>query len=178
MPALLAWEAKYHYNFWRPQPAIINGDFDSNDATVGNGTWQPFVLTPPHPEYPSGHTVNSSAMAKILIAEFDDTPGVPIVVTLSRITRQWSSLSEAVQEVIDVRVYSGIHFPTGQVEARMGVRSQFVSEIRCEIEIDAFDPETGPHSPRPPHIKCRVMIVDPHVSETCQRARLALDHWM
>ena len=128
--SIACWEAKYEYNFWRPQPAIVNGEFDGNAATVGNGTWQPFVGTPPHPEYPSGHTANSGAMAKILISEFEDTPGVPIVVTLSGITRQWSSLSEAVQEVIDARVYSGIHFRTSdEVGARMGRQiAQFVSK--------------------------------------------------
>ena len=128
--SIACWEAKYHYNFWRPQPAIINGEFDGNDATAGNGAWQPFVGTPPHPEYPSGHTTNSSAMAKILTSEFDDTPGVPIVVTVSGLTRQWSSLSEAVQEVIDARVYSGIHFRNSdEVGARMGRQvAQFVSK--------------------------------------------------
>lgn len=128
--SIACWEAKYHYNFWRPQPAIVNGDFDGNDATVGNGTWQPFVATPPHPEYPSGHTANSGAMAKILTAEFEDNPGVPIVVTLSGITRQWGSLSEAVQEVIDARVYSGIHFRNSdEVGARMGRQiAQFASK--------------------------------------------------
>ena len=128
--SIACWEAKYEYNFWRPQPAIMNGEVDDNDATVGNGAWQPFVATPPHPEYPSGHTANSGAMAKILISEFEDTPGVPIVVTLSGITRQWSSLSEAVEEVIDARVYSGIHFRTSdEVGARMGRQvAQFVSK--------------------------------------------------
>ena len=128
--SIACWDAKYHYNFWRPQPAIINGDFDDNDATAGNGTWQPFVATPPHPEYPSGHTANSGAMAKILISQFEDAPGVPIVVTLSGITRQWSSLSEAVDEVIDARVYSGIHFRNSdEVGARMGRQvAQFVSK--------------------------------------------------
>lgn len=128
--SIACWDAKYHYNFWRPQPAIVNGEFDGNDATVGNGAWQPFVPTPPHPEYPSGHTVNSSAMAKILTSEFEDTPGVPIVVTLSGITREWSSLSEVVEEVIDARVYSGIHFRTSdEVGARMGRQvAQFVSK--------------------------------------------------
>ena len=128
--SIACWEAKYEFNFWRPQPAIVNGQFDGNDATAGNGTWQPFVGTPPHPEYPSGHTANSGAMAKILTAEFEDTPGVPIVVTLSGITRQWNSLSEAVEEVIDARVYSGIHFRTSdEVGARMGRQvAQFVSK--------------------------------------------------
>ena len=119
--SIACWEAKYHYNFWRPQPAIVNGEIDGNSSTAGNASWQPFITTPPHPEYPSGHTTNSSAMAKILISEFEDTPGVPIVVTLSGITRQWSSLTEALQEVIDARVYSGIHFRNSdEVGARMG----------------------------------------------------------
>jgi hypothetical protein len=128
--SIACWEAKYEYNFWRPQLAIVNGEFDGNDATAGNGAWQPFVGTPPHPEYPSGHTANSGAMAKILISEFEDTPGVPIVVTLSGITRQWSSISEAVEEVIDARVYSGIHFRTSdEVGARMGRQvAQFASK--------------------------------------------------
>ena len=69
-------------------------------------------------------------MAKILTAEFEDNPGVPIVVTLSGITRQWGSLSEAVQEVIDARVYSGIHFRNSdEVGARMGRQiAQFASK--------------------------------------------------
>jgi hypothetical protein len=128
--SIACWEAKYTYNFWRPQPAIANGDFDSNDLTTGNPAWLPFVGTPPHPEYPSGHTVNSSAMAKILAEEFEDSPGAPIVVTQSGITRQWTSFSQAVQEVIDARVYSGIHFRNSdEVGARMGRQiAQFVSK--------------------------------------------------
>ena len=128
--SIACWEAKYEYNFWRPQPAIVNGAVDGNDLTTGNVTWQPLVGTPPHPEYPSGHTANSGAMAKILASEFDDNPGAPIVVTLSGITRQWSTFSEAVEEVIDARVYSGIHFRNSdEVGARMGRQvAQFVSK--------------------------------------------------
>jgi hypothetical protein len=127
--SIACWEAKYTYNFWRPQPAIRAGNADGNDSTVGNATWLPFVATPPHPEYPSGHTTNSSAMAKILTKEFEDSPGVPIVVTLSGITRSWNTFSEAVQEVIDARVYSGIHFRNSdEAGARMGRQvAQFVS---------------------------------------------------
>jgi hypothetical protein len=127
--SIACWEAKYFYNFWRPQPAIRSGDLDGNDLTVGNATWLPFVATPPHPEYPSGHTANSSAMAKILVAEFGDNPGVPIAVTLSGITRSWNTFSEALDEVIDARVYSGIHFRNSDtVGARMGRQiAQFVS---------------------------------------------------
>lgn len=127
--SIACWEAKYHYNFWRPQLAIVNGEFDGNDATAGNVSWQPLVPTPPHPEYPSGHTANSSAMARILELEFDENPGVPLVVTLAGITRQWTTFGAALDEVIDARVYSGIHFRTAdEAGARMGRQvAQFVS---------------------------------------------------
>jgi len=128
--SVACWDAKYEYNFWRPQGAITNGNADGNDQTAGDVAWKPFLATPPHPEYPSGHSTNSSAMAKILTLEFGDTPGVPITVTQTGITRTWTSFSEAVDEVIDARVYSGIHFRnTDEVGARMGRQvAQFVSK--------------------------------------------------
>lgn len=127
--SIACWEAKYHYNFWRPQPAIQSGDLDGNDLTEGDGGWLPHLPTPPHPEYPSGHTSNSGAMTAILGLEFDDNPGIPIVVTLSGITRQWSTFSQGIEEVIDARIYSGIHFRTAdEVGARLGRKiARFVS---------------------------------------------------
>lgn len=127
--SIACWNAKYEFNFWRPQSAIVNGNSDGNDSTAGNSDWKPFVTTPVHPEYPSGHSTNSSAMAKILTLEFGDTPGIPITVTQTGITRNWTSFSEAVEEVIDARVYSGIHFRNSdEVGARMGRQiAQFVS---------------------------------------------------
>ena len=126
---IACWDAKYTYNFWRPQLAIRGGDVDGNDLTVGDTSWLPFVGTPPHPEYPSGHTSNSAAMATILELLFGDDPDGPIVVTLSGITRQWTTFEEAVKEVVDARVYSGIHFRNSdEVGARMGRQiAQFVS---------------------------------------------------
>jgi hypothetical protein len=119
--SIACWDAKYTYNFWRPQPAIRGGDFDGNDLTAGDETWTPLINTPPHPEYPSGHATNSGAMAAILRLTFGDDPGEPIVVTLSGITRQWDTFSDGVQEVIDARVYSGIHFRNSdEVGARLG----------------------------------------------------------
>ena len=60
-------------------------------------------------DFPSGDASNSGAMAAILGFVFEDNPGVPIVVTIAGIRRQWSSF-EGVEEVIDARVYSEIHF--------------------------------------------------------------------
>jgi hypothetical protein len=103
--SVACWDAKYFYNFWRPFSAIRGGASDGNDNTEGNASWQPLIATPPHPEYPSGHASNSAAMGEILASIFEDDPGVPIIVTLTGITREWSSFSQGVQEVIDARVY-------------------------------------------------------------------------
>ena len=127
--SVACWDAKYEHNFWRPQPAIRGGDADGNDLTTGDGTWTPLHGTPRHPEYPSGHTSNSSAMATILRLLFGEGTGAPIVVTLGSITRQWETFDEAAEEVIDARVYSGIHFRTSdEVGARLGRQvARFVS---------------------------------------------------
>jgi hypothetical protein len=127
--SIACWDAKYTYNFWRPQPAIRGGGSDGNDFTEADLTWLPLHPTPRHPEYPSGHSSNSSAMAAILKLIFEDNPGVPITVTISGITRQWYTFSEGVDEVIEARIYSGIHFRTADVVgARMGRQvAQFVS---------------------------------------------------
>ena len=48
--SVACWDAKYVYNFWRPQPAIARGDEDGNDATAQDAAWRPLVPTPPHPD--------------------------------------------------------------------------------------------------------------------------------
>ena len=53
-------------------------------------------------------------MASILKFIFGDYPGdkvrATVVTTNTTITREWDSFTEAADEVIDARVYSGIHF--------------------------------------------------------------------
>jgi hypothetical protein len=122
--SVACWDAKYTFNFWRPMAAIRNGGLDGNDATVGDPGWQPLFPTPPHPEYLSGHSTNSSAMAAILAFLFGDNPGVPIVAispTTPGFPRQWATFSDGVDEVIDARIYAGIHYRTSDEEgARVG----------------------------------------------------------
>src|SRR5687767_1715726 len=89
--SVACWDAKYTYNYWRPQPAIRNGHLDGNDLTETDPTWSPLHPTPRHPEYTSGHATNSSAMASILALLFGDNPGAPIEVTLSGIARRWDT---------------------------------------------------------------------------------------
>ena len=110
--SITCWAAKYEYNFWRPQPAIRRGDEDGNALTVPDPNWTPLFATPRHPEYASGHSTVSSGIATILQLVFGDDPGSPIISTITGITRQWDTFSEGIDEVIDARVYSGIHFRT------------------------------------------------------------------
>jgi hypothetical protein len=122
--SVACWRAKYVYNYWRPQAAIANGDQDGNGATAGDPAWRPLVPTPPHPEYPSGHGANSAAMAGVLRLLFDDAPGYVIEATSPQnvgFVRHWPTFSEGVEDVIDARVYSGIHFRTAdRAGARLG----------------------------------------------------------
>ena len=122
--SIACFDAKYTFNFWRPQHAIRSGDLDGNDQTLADSGWTPLFPTPPHPDYLSGHSTNSSAMATILEALFGDNPGLPIIATSSTnpgFPRQWTTFSEGVEEVIDARIYSGIHYRTAdEVGARVG----------------------------------------------------------
>jgi hypothetical protein len=122
--SIACFDAKYTYNFWRPITAIQRADEDGNDATVPDLTWQPLITTHQHPEYPSGHSTNSGAMAAMLGLIFGDDPGVPIVATSPRnptFPRHWTTFSQGVADVIDARVYIGFHFRTSdQTGARIG----------------------------------------------------------
>ncbi len=118
---IACWAGKYQYNFWRPQPAIRRGGEDGNDLTTADPTWTPLFPTPRHPEYASGHSTNSASIATIMQLIFGDDPDLPITSTITGVTRQWDTFSEGIEEVIDARVYSGIHFRTAdEVGARQG----------------------------------------------------------
>ena len=93
--SIACWTAKYTFNFWRPITAIRNGDVDDNARTEADPTWTPLFPTPQHPEYLSGHSTNSSAMATVMMLLFGDNPGAPIVATSPTnpgFERHWDSV--------------------------------------------------------------------------------------
>ena len=97
-------EAKYHYNYWRPASAI---------REAGDGAWLSYLQTPPVPDYPSTHTVLGAAAAAVL-ARFFGTDYVPFAMTSGApyegITRRFWSFSQAAQENGASRVFAGVHF--------------------------------------------------------------------
>ena len=108
-------EAKYHYNFWRPATAIRNGDIDGNDATQREASWTSFIDAPMHPEYPSAHSILAAAVGTVLKAEIGKGP-VPVLTTTSPtakgVSRRWTNLDDFTREVGDARIYEGIHYRT------------------------------------------------------------------
>ena len=106
-------DAKYHYNFWRPVTAIRNGDIDGNDATAREPSWAPLIDTPMHPEYPSGHAILAAAVGAVLKAEVGNAP-MPVLSTRSPTakgaTRRWIGVDDFVREVADARVWGGMHY--------------------------------------------------------------------
>jgi hypothetical protein len=122
-----AWDSKIYYNLWRPITAIQEGDNDTNDDTVGDPNWQPFLTTPPYPDYTSGANSVGGAVTKSLELFFgrDDisfklTTTAPAAI---KKVRTYASFSAAMQQVVTVRVLQGIHFRFADTAARNTART-------------------------------------------------------
>jgi hypothetical protein len=123
---IAVFEAKYHYNFWRPTTAIRNGDIDGNDATERDASWTPFIDVPMHPEYPSAHSILAGAVGAVLQAEVGAGP-MPVLTTASPTAkgavRRWTKVDDFTQEVGNARIYEGVHYRfSTEVGTAMGRR--------------------------------------------------------
>ena len=118
------WDMKYTFNFWRPITAIAEADRDDNIQTESQTNWEPLLITPPFPDYVSGHSLFSSSAATILelyfgtdkmnfSSEAEGTPGV---------IRSYSRFSEAASEAGKSRVYGGIHYESANRDGQRAGR--------------------------------------------------------
>ncbi|HUR46469.1 MAG TPA: phosphatase PAP2 family protein [Candidatus Saccharimonadales bacterium] len=115
---IVAWDAKYSYNLWRPITAIQQADTDDNPDTEVDPEWTPLLNTPAFPEYISGHSIFSSAAATVL-ANFYGTDEISFTVgsdTLPTVTRSYSSFQRAAEEIGMSRIYGGIHFLSADLD--------------------------------------------------------------
>jgi hypothetical protein len=113
--AIACWDAKYRYVFWRPITAIRSGDLDGNPNTDVDAAFVPWLDfypggTPPHPEYPSGHSTVSGAAAFVLAEHFGDNTAFTVTSDVRTGTRSFASFSAATAEIADARVFGGIHW--------------------------------------------------------------------
>jgi hypothetical protein len=107
---------KYRYNFWRPETAIRAGDTDGNPKTDPDPNWQPFIVTPCFPSYPSNHGSAANAAAAVMRRLYGEaghsmTLSNPAV---AAIVLRYTSFSQITNDISDARVYGGIHFRTDQ----------------------------------------------------------------
>ena len=114
--SLACFDSKYTYNFWRPVTAIRQADTDGNSATAGDPTWTAFLATPPHPEYPAAHGCVSGAVSQIL-REYFRTPHLQFAFdsTVTGMTHYYDKTDDLVREVVNARVYGGMHFRNSSV---------------------------------------------------------------
>ena len=111
--AIAVFDAKYHYEFWRPITAIRNGDQDDNAATERDATWQPIDNTPMHPEYPCAHCIVSGAVAAVVEAALGaaDVPEVVMTSpTAPGATHRWTNIRAYADEVAYARIWAGFHY--------------------------------------------------------------------
>lgn len=119
------WDEKYRSNYIRPE-TFIDANIDEN--------WRPILQTPPFPEYPSGHSVASTAAAVVLTNLFGDDfhfsdntevdYGLPI--------RNFTSFNVAANEAAISRLYGGIHYrpaiENGQIQGK-NVGEYFLNKV-------------------------------------------------
>ena len=102
--AICAWDAKYTFHFWRPVTAITFAEPLLN--------WTSFIVTPPFPDYVSGHSTFSGAAATVLPFFYgtDDLPFTTGSDFLPGVYRSFSTCLDAAEEAAVSRLYGGIHF--------------------------------------------------------------------
>lgn len=111
------WDAKYTYSSWRPITAIQLADSDGNPATVPDSSWTPLIVTPPFPEYPSAHSCATGAATRILSKTFGEETSFKVVSNaMLGVSRPFQNFSAALEEVMNARVFGGIHFRTATVD--------------------------------------------------------------
>jgi hypothetical protein len=116
------WHAKYIYGFWRPITAINLADTDGNPATIADPSWVPLYPTPPgtppYPEYPSGFNAYNSTVTHSLENLFQ-TRHLQLTLTATGVPDRYYDSGRALrQDVVDARVWLGIHFRFADTAAR------------------------------------------------------------
>jgi hypothetical protein len=128
------WHDKYQYDFWRPITAIRHADTDGNPDTVADPGWTPLfdpslpaaiggvgpaLITPPYPDHASGATAAASA-AMHAFASFFGTDAMSFYATSGRFPgeqRPFQRFSDLTSEVLEARIWAGIHFRNADVQA-------------------------------------------------------------
>ena len=115
---IVAMKEKYSRPHWRPLTAIRATADIHMPGLTGDPLWEPLLVTPPHPDYPSAHAVFSGA-AETVLRGFFGSDSVNVSVTFPGpfgVTRTYTSFSAITEEVDNARVWGGIHFRSADID--------------------------------------------------------------
>ncbi len=123
--AVNCWNDKYHWDFWRPRNAIERAAEDGNPATEPSAGWSPLIAAP-YPEHPSGHLCLDGAHTRVLRMFFGDhVKGGYSITSISTFleaadvrTRHFESFSQVLDEIVEARIWAGLHFRTGDLQGK------------------------------------------------------------
>lgn len=137
--SIVSWDAKRYFDYVRPVTAVnflfAGQEIPSWQGVIDGADWKPYqaatVVTPPFPEYFSGHSIFSAAGAETLkLFTQSDNFGNSVIIPAgsSRVepgsvpaedlVLYWATFTDAADEAGISRRYGGIHFVDGDIEAR------------------------------------------------------------
>ena len=157
-----AWNDKYHYRFWRPITAILQGNTDGRLDTVADPTWTPLfdpslpfsptpvtpvpvggigpaLITPPYPDHLSGATTYASASMHAFASFFGtDEMSEPFYLVSSRFPgehREFTRFSDVTNEILEARIWAGIHYRNPDLQAaNLGAQvEQYIHETQFDF---------------------------------------------
>lgn len=112
---ITTWNSKFTHALWRPITAIRLADTDGNPATAADPSWEPLITTPPYPEYIGGHCANDGAVMAVLDRLTGGDIDLRVSSAVTGTTRTYTRSADYNRDVINARIWSGIHFRTADV---------------------------------------------------------------
>ena len=146
--AINCWNDKYHFDFWRPLQAIRRAGeaAEGNPDTAPDSTWAP-LISAPYPDHVSGHMCHDGAHVAVLRMFFGDTIAGGYQITSAFVdpggpaTRTFGTFSQALDEIVQARIWAGLHFRTADVQGRdLGINV-------ANFMADNFFQPVGNHKP-------------------------------
>lgn len=108
---LACFDAKYFYNAWRPNSAIVNAGRDGNPATAPDPAWTSSQATPNHPEYPAAHSCTAGALAAMLRLYYGTGEvGFMFDSQTSGTSHHYDNVEAMLKDGSEARINGGMHF--------------------------------------------------------------------
>jgi hypothetical protein len=114
---IVTWRDKARYSLWRPFTAIREAASDGNDATEADSDWTALIAAPPYPEHPGGLSAFGSAVVDTMQHFYRRDKATFSGTTPGGVTRPFTSFSQLREDIVEARIWSGIHFRFADEEA-------------------------------------------------------------